>query len=98
VTDVSIVNTEERARLSIHFFQVIHRLQMLHVGDEIHHMGWNACSSCHDNPSRSRNRLIAPTLHSDRVYIIDVSTDPKAPRIHKVSPGGGDARYWVGMS
>lgn len=26
--------------------QVIHRLEMPEVGDELHHFGWNACSSC----------------------------------------------------
>ena len=24
---------------------VLHRLDMLHTGDEFHHFGWNACSS-----------------------------------------------------
>lgn len=27
--------------------QVIHRLPMLHANDEIHHTGWNSCSSCY---------------------------------------------------
>ena len=26
--------------------QVIHRLYMAEPGDELHHLGWNACSSC----------------------------------------------------
>ena len=29
------------------YSQVIHRLQMPNVGDELHHFGWNACASCH---------------------------------------------------
>ena len=28
------------------YSQVIHRLEMPGIGDELHHMGWNACSSC----------------------------------------------------
>ena len=29
------------------YSQVISRLPMPNVGDELHHFGWNACSSCH---------------------------------------------------
>ena len=29
------------------YSKVIHRLEMPGIGDELHHMGWNACSSCH---------------------------------------------------
>ena len=60
--------------------QVIHRLPMPYVGDELHHSGWNACSSCHDDPSKARNRLVLPALGSDRIYFIDVGTKPRAPR------------------
>jgi hypothetical protein len=63
---------------------VIHRLPMAYVGDEIHHSGYNACSSCFNNPNKARKFLILPTLNSDRVYAIDLVTDPKAPRIHHV--------------
>lgn len=64
--------------------KVIHRLQMPYLADELHHSGWNACSSCHDDPSRSRNRLILPALNSDRIYVIDVGTSPREPRFHKI--------------
>ena len=29
--------------------QIIHRTEVGVVGDELHHMGWNACSSCNDD-------------------------------------------------
>jgi len=57
---------------------------MPYVGDELHHTGWNACSSCFGDASKKRNRLIMPGLLSSRVYVIDVGTDQRAPRIHKV--------------
>lgn len=57
---------------------------MPYLEDELHHSGWNACSSCHDDPSRSRNRLILPALNSDRIYVVDVGTNPREPRFHKV--------------
>ena len=58
---------------------------MPNLGDELHHTGWNACSSCCNDSSRVRNRLIVPGLNSDRIYVIDVQTNPHEPKIHKVS-------------
>ena len=57
---------------------------MPYKADELHHSGWNACSSCHDDGTKKRNRFILPCLNSDRIYIIDVETDERAPRIFKV--------------
>ncbi|XP_075996204.1 methanethiol oxidase [Genypterus blacodes] len=65
------------------FCQVIHRLPMPNLGDELHHSGWNACSSCFGDASKKRNRLILPSLISSRIYVIDVGANPKAPSIHK---------------
>nr|CAD7434655.1 unnamed protein product [Timema monikensis] len=56
---------------------------MTHVGDELHHSGWNICSSCHDDASKSRNKLVLPCLVSDRVYIVDTS-EARQPKLHKV--------------
>jgi hypothetical protein len=50
------------------FAQVIARLPMPHLGDELHHSGWNACSSCYGVPGASRSRLILPALGSSRLY------------------------------
>ncbi|CAG5133881.1 unnamed protein product [Candidula unifasciata] len=66
------------------YCKVIHRLVMPFLEDELHHSGWNACSSCHDDPTKARNKLILPALNSDRIYVIDVGADPKQPRIHKI--------------
>jgi len=63
---------------------VISRLHLPYKGDEIHHTGWNACSSCHGDDSRARSRLIVPALGSDRVYTVDVVTDPRNPKLDKV--------------
>ena len=45
------------------YAQVIHRLEMPNKGDELHHFGWNACSSCHGNVSAERRFLIVPGCH-----------------------------------
>lgn len=71
-------------RLSALACQVIHRLPMPNLRDELHHSGWNACSSCFGDASKKRNRLILPSLISSRIYVVDVEADPRAPRIHKV--------------
>ncbi len=51
--------------------KVIHRLPMPQVGDELHHFGWNACSSCHGDPSKSRRFIVLPGIGSGRIHIVD---------------------------
>ncbi len=63
------------------YSQVIHRLAMPNVGDELHHFGWNACASCHGQ--RARRYLIVPGLASGRIHILDTA-DPRRPTLHKV--------------
>lgn len=63
------------------YSQIIHRLPMPNVGDELHHFGWNACASCHGH--RARRYLIVPGLVSGRIHIIDTET-PERPKLHKV--------------
>ncbi|KAM6365383.1 methanethiol oxidase isoform 1-T1 [Pluvialis apricaria] len=57
---------------------------MPNLGDELHHSGWNACSSCFGDATKKRNRLILPSLISSRIYVVDVGTDLRAPRLFKV--------------
>jgi selenium-binding protein 1 len=63
------------------YSQVVHRLAMPKVGDELHHFGWNACASCHG--MRSRRYLIVPGLMSNRIHVVDTA-DPRTPKMHKV--------------
>jgi len=69
------------------YSQVIHRLEMPNIGDELHHIGWNACSSCHSDSSKERRYLIVPGVRSSRLHIVDCVTDPRAPKLHKVIEG-----------
>ena len=57
---------------------------MPYANDELHHSGWNSCSSCYGDSSQTRDKLVLAGLISDRIYVIDVSKNPKAPEIHKV--------------
>ncbi len=69
------------------YSQVIHRLEMPNIGDELHHSGWNACSSCHHVSGKERKYLILPGVRTTNLHIIDTATDPRAPRLHKVIEG-----------
>ena len=65
------------------FGSVIARLEMPNVGDELHHFGWNSCSSCHGKEGASRRFIILPGISSGRIHIVDTE-DPKKPKLHKV--------------
>ncbi|PSC69022.1 Selenium-binding 1 [Micractinium conductrix] len=66
------------------YSQVIHRTPVPYKDDELHHSGWNACSSCFGDDSKSRKYLVLPALKSGRVYGFDVETDPRAPTLGKI--------------
>ena len=57
-------------------------------GDELHHFGWNACSSAlkhegHDMNGLERRYLLLPGLRSSNVHVYDTHPDPRSPRLHK---------------
>jgi methanethiol oxidase len=62
--------------------RVLHETPMPNVGDELHHFGWNRCSSACHGPDRSH--LIVPGFRSSRFHIVNVADDPRRPRIEKV--------------
>jgi methanethiol oxidase len=68
--------------------QAVGRLDMPNAGDELHHFGWNACSSAlcptAPHPHVERRYLVVPGLRSSRVHIVDTKPDPRQPRIAKV--------------
>jgi selenium-binding protein 1 len=68
--------------------QLTHRMEMPFAGDELHHFGWNACSSClcpySAHPHMERRYLIVPGLRSSRIHVVDTRPDPRTPRITRV--------------
>jgi selenium-binding protein 1 len=66
----------------------IGRLEMPNIGDELHHFGWNACSSAlcpwAPHPHVERRYLLVPGLRSSRIHVIDVKDDPAHPKLVKV--------------
>ena len=67
---------------------LVGQVDMPNAGDELHHFGWNACSSClcpyAPHPHMERRYLVVPGLRSSRIHIIDTKPDPGQLKIVKV--------------
>jgi methanethiol oxidase len=71
------------------YSQVVGRLSMPTAGDELHHYGWNACSSCHGEGGR--RYLVVPGLGSGNIYVLDAAV-PNNLKLHKTISGEKIAR------
>ena len=70
------------------YSKILNTVAMPNAGDELHHFGWNACSSClcpnAPHAHAERRYLVVPGLRSSRIHILDTKPDPKNPKIVKV--------------
>ena len=70
------------------FGQTVGSLAMPNIGDELHHFGWNACSSAlcpyAPHPHVERRYLLVPGLRSSRIHVVDTKPDPRQPKLVKV--------------
>jgi selenium-binding protein 1 len=68
--------------------RLVGQVDMPNAGDELHHFGWNACSSClcpyAPHPHIERRYLVVPGIRSSRIHIVDTKPDPRNPKIVKV--------------
>ncbi|HYB08311.1 MAG TPA: selenium-binding family protein [Alphaproteobacteria bacterium] len=82
---LSVVDVD---RGSPNYGRIVGNVTMPNVGDELHHFGWNACSSClcpnAPHAHMERRYLIVPGLRSSRIHILDVKADPRNPKIVRV--------------
>jgi selenium-binding protein 1 len=73
---------------STSYGQIVSFTEVPTVGDELHHSGWNACSSAlcpyAPHPHVERRYLMLPALRSSRIFLFDVKPDPRKPTLHKV--------------
>jgi selenium-binding protein 1 len=69
------------------YSKVVSTLDLPYQDDELHHFGWNACSSAlcpfAPHPHLERRYLIVPTLRTSRIYVIDTKPDPYHPQLSK---------------
>jgi selenium-binding protein 1 len=76
---------------SSEYGRLVGKLDFPQGGNELHHFGWNACSShlCGyaPNPHAERRYLVVPGTHSSRIHIVDTKPDPRKPRLVKVIEG-----------
>ncbi|MGV9303865.1 selenium-binding protein SBP56-related protein [Nonomuraea sp. NPDC004354] len=72
---------------SSRYGRVVGWTDLPYTGDELHHFGWNACSSAlcpyAPHPHVERRYLVVPGLRSSRIYILDTK-DRISPEIVKV--------------
>jgi selenium-binding protein 1 len=70
------------------FGKLLGQVDLPNVGDELHHFGWNACSTAlcpyAPHPHLERRYLVVPGLRSSRIHIIDTKPDPTKPEIVKI--------------
>jgi len=74
-------------RSSASYGEVVGWTELPSRGDELHHFGWNACSSAllHEGHSDGLERrfLLLPGLRSSSIHVFDTKPDPNAPRLYK---------------
>ena len=91
--------------------KVVHRLEMPYTGDELHHFGWNACSSCSwDNQfyldiAKQGSYLLQIDCDTQQGGLtlneklhVDFGQEPHGPvRVHEMRFPGGDSTsdIWV---
>ncbi|KAM7028896.1 methanethiol oxidase-like [Acridotheres tristis] len=71
---------------SCHYGQVIHRLPMPNLKDELHCAGWGgpACGCFDSGAAAQRTKLVLPGLISSRIYVVELGAQCRAPRICKM--------------
>jgi selenium-binding protein 1 len=79
---LAVVDVDPRSST---YLQIVGRAGMPDAGDELHHFGWNACSSslCPNapHPHVERRYLIVPGLRSSNIHILDTKPDPTNPKV-----------------
>jgi len=82
---IGVVDVDEASKS---YGRLVGQTDMPKAGDELHHFGWNACSSClcpyAPHPHMERRYLIAGGINSSRIHVLDTKPDPRQPKMVKV--------------
>ena len=85
---LGVVDTDPASRT---YGRLIGKVDFPNGGNELHHFGWNACSShlCAyaPNPHMERRFLIVPGTNSSRIHVVDTQPNPREPKLVKVIEG-----------
>jgi selenium-binding protein 1 len=85
---IGVVDTNPKSPA---FGRLVGRTDFPHADNELHHFGWNACSShlCPwaANAHVERRYLVVPGTHSSRIHVLDTKPDPRQPALVKVIEG-----------
>jgi methanethiol oxidase len=79
---IAVIDTDPQSKT---YATPIGNVDLPYAGDELHHFGWNACSSalCPNapKPHAERRHLVVPGLRSSRVYVVDTKPNGSEPRL-----------------
>jgi selenium-binding protein 1 len=79
---LAVVDVDPSSRT---YAQIVGRTPMPAPGDELHHFGWNACSSSlcphAPHPHVERRYLIVPGLRSSNIHVLDTQPEPRQPKV-----------------
>jgi selenium-binding protein 1 len=85
---IGVVDTDPS---SPHFGRLVGETRLPTGGNELHHFGWNACSShlCPyaPHPHVERRYLVVPGIASSRIHILDTHPNPRNPELVKLIEG-----------
>ena len=74
---IAVVDCDPRSNS---YGRVVGWAELPTAGNEVHHFGWNACSSalCHGGHAGhlERRYLVVPGFRSSRTYVLDTKPDP----------------------
>jgi selenium-binding protein 1 len=68
------------------YCEILDRVEMPNKGDELHHFGWNACSSSCHVKGLERRHLIVPGNRSSRLHVLDTEARENPEIVAVVEP------------
>ncbi len=85
---IGVIDTDPQSST---YGKLVGKTEFPNAGNELHHFGWNACSShlCPYAPHAhvERRYLVVPGTHSSRIHVLDTKPNPRQPELVKVIEG-----------
>jgi selenium-binding protein 1 len=85
---IGVIDLDPQSRA---YGQLVHKTEFPNADNELHHFGWNACSSClcpyAPHAHAERRYLVVPGTGSSRIHILDTKANPARPEVIKVIDG-----------